>query len=188
MSYRMQAVKLQELQFQSAVRDQVITEQRGVIDNLWRVIEGAGISKEEVERIGRKRGVLIEGLAGWPSGTRQKGTRPGTTSTGGVLGGLFRTIRGAGNRAHLRYDFWRRKERGEPIEEDEGEADDDERSALGDTAHGHGILGGIIQTIKNKFFGTKAGKPVKGEQAVSTFKVAVAPAPAPLPQLPSPKF
>lgn len=37
MTFRMEALKLQEQQFQSAVRDQIIFEQRAVINNLWQV-------------------------------------------------------------------------------------------------------------------------------------------------------
>jgi hypothetical protein len=41
----LQAIKLQELKFQMAVRDQIIFEQRAVITNLWKIINRSGIGQ-----------------------------------------------------------------------------------------------------------------------------------------------
>jgi hypothetical protein len=49
-----QAVKVQELKFQMAVRDQVISEQRDVIANLWRIMESAGLGREQIVEIARQ--------------------------------------------------------------------------------------------------------------------------------------
>jgi len=40
-----QAIRLQELKFQMAVRDQIIFEQRAVISNLWKIINRSGMGQ-----------------------------------------------------------------------------------------------------------------------------------------------
>jgi hypothetical protein len=58
-----QAVRLQELKFQMAVRDQIITEQRDVISNLWSILEASGLTREQVGSW------LVGGwLVGWGGG------------------------------------------------------------------------------------------------------------------------
>jgi hypothetical protein len=42
-----QALHLQELKFQMAVRDQIIGEQRQVIGNLWTIIDKSGMPREQ---------------------------------------------------------------------------------------------------------------------------------------------
>lgn len=41
-----QALHLQELKFQMAVRDQIISEQRQVIGNLWTIIDKSGLPRD----------------------------------------------------------------------------------------------------------------------------------------------
>mmetsp|Transcript_11268 Transcript_11268/g.28907 ORF Transcript_11268/g.28907 Transcript_11268/m.28907 type:complete len:941 (+) Transcript_11268:278-3100(+) len=125
-TFRMQAVRLQELQFQMAVRDQVISEQRDVITNLWRVIEGAGMDREQIQAVAMDQGILVEGLGNPDSDTpmtyRPAGApvfdrddedgspKPRTPRGGGVRVGpaalplANQSIYGA--RAQYRYDFW----------------------------------------------------------------------------------
>ncbi|KIY99366.1 hypothetical protein MNEG_8594 [Monoraphidium neglectum] len=47
-TFRIQAVRLQELKFQMAVRDQIISEQREVISNVWRILGASGLTREEL--------------------------------------------------------------------------------------------------------------------------------------------
>jgi kinesin family protein 18/19 len=47
-TFRLQAVQLQELKFQMAVRDQIIGEQRQVIANLWKILDKSGMGREKV--------------------------------------------------------------------------------------------------------------------------------------------
>ena len=190
MSFRMQAARVQELQFQSAVRDQVISEQRGVINNLWKVIEGSGLSNEDIEAIGRANGMLLGagpsrmGLPNQQSkgGIKQQGT--------GLLGGLLRTIQRATNRAQARYDFRRFKE---GIGATAAPHPDEIPEAFG-TAAGPGTAGGqqepptssggggFFASIRNTLFG--GGR--KTTKVKSTKVVAVSP--APLPELPAGRF
>ncbi|GFH24166.1 kinesin motor domain-containing protein [Haematococcus lacustris] len=58
----LQAVRLEELKFQMAVRDQVIGEQREVISNLWRIIDKSGLGKQRVIDIARSEGIIMDGL------------------------------------------------------------------------------------------------------------------------------
>lgn len=123
-TFRMQAVRLQELQFQMAVRDQVINEQRDVISNLWRLIEGAGLNQQQIQAIALQQGILVEGLSGPDmdgnlSAARDSGDSDADNCTpkqifrgggGGSNGGgnsmslANKSIYGA--RAKYRYDFW----------------------------------------------------------------------------------
>mmetsp|Transcript_9505 Transcript_9505/g.27171 ORF Transcript_9505/g.27171 Transcript_9505/m.27171 type:complete len:980 (+) Transcript_9505:572-3511(+) len=125
-TFRMQAVRLQELQFQMAVRDQVISEQRDVISNLWRVIEGAGLNQHQIQAIALEQGIVVEGLtegnipgslqnnrlggvgAGERNDVPTAATNPTTPQQHGrPVAGLplaNQSIYGA--RAQYRYDFW----------------------------------------------------------------------------------
>lgn len=51
-----QAVRVQELRFQMAVRDQIISEQREVISNLWRIIDKSGLGRARVLEIAKQVG------------------------------------------------------------------------------------------------------------------------------------
>jgi hypothetical protein len=55
-----QAVRLQELKFQMAVRDQIISEQRDVISNLWRILQATGLSKDQITDLARHEGILMQ--------------------------------------------------------------------------------------------------------------------------------
>ncbi len=61
-AFRVQAIKLQEQQFQCAVRDQVIEEQRKVISNLWLVIEGVGLGRDDIEKVALQQGTRLLGV------------------------------------------------------------------------------------------------------------------------------
>ncbi|KAF8073085.1 KIN8B [Scenedesmus sp. PABB004] len=91
------AVRLQELKFQMAVRDQIITEQRDVIGNLWAVLGASGLSRqqglEQQDELGG--GGQPPGLAGLPLGA--PGTGGGCQTPGMSL---------LGGRARCRYRFW----------------------------------------------------------------------------------
>jgi hypothetical protein len=56
----MQAVRLQELKFQMAVRDQIISEQRDVIANLWAILGASGLSRQQVLDIARGAGIVVQ--------------------------------------------------------------------------------------------------------------------------------
>lgn len=89
---------MQELQFQMAVRDQVIAEQRNVINNIFQIVEGAGLSKEDIQEIARERGIVVEGL---------DGADPKRLKEQQVKGVSKFTFTWAGRRAKARYDFWK---------------------------------------------------------------------------------
>ena len=188
MSFRMQAARVQELQFQSAVRDQVISEQRGVINNLWKVIEGSGLSNEDIEAIGRANGMLHGGPSrfGLPNQQPKGGTSNQQQGTG-FLGGLLRTIQRATNRAQARYDFRRFKEGvGATVAPHPGEIPGAFGTAGGSGTHQEPRTssggGGFFASIKNALFG--GGR--KTTKVKSTKVVAVSP--APLPELPAGRF
>ena len=102
-AFRVQAVKLQEQQFQVAVRDQVIEEQRTAIANLWRVVEGAGLSREDIKAIALKQGTLLQGLMGLKED--DVGPTLGPGSKGWKKQSIFSVTR-----ANFRYDFWNKGE------------------------------------------------------------------------------
>ena len=104
-AFRVQAVKLQEQQFQVAVRDQVIEEQRSAIANIWRVVDGAGISREDIKAIALKQGTLLQGLVGLKED--DVGPTLGPGSKGWKKQSLFSVTR-----ANFRYDFWNNKGEG----------------------------------------------------------------------------
>jgi kinesin family protein 18/19 len=56
----LQAVRLQELKFQMAVRDQIISEQRDVISNLWAILGASGLTRRQVMDIARTQGIVMQ--------------------------------------------------------------------------------------------------------------------------------
>jgi kinesin family protein 18/19 len=56
----LQAVRLQELKFQMAVRDQIISEQRDVISNLWAILGASGLTRRQVMGIARAQGIVMQ--------------------------------------------------------------------------------------------------------------------------------
>ncbi|CAD7701798.1 unnamed protein product, partial [Ostreobium quekettii] len=115
-SFRLQAVRLQELQFQMAIRDQIISEQRSVISHLWRVLEASGLDKESVLEIAYEQGILMEGFM-------PEGEGPPTVGASHLVGMIASEKEGApylgrvgkelankqsieGERAKYRYSFW----------------------------------------------------------------------------------
>ncbi|KAG2427248.1 hypothetical protein HXX76_012444 [Chlamydomonas incerta] len=61
-TFRLQALHLQELKFQMAVRDQIIGEQRQVIGNLWKIVDKSGLPRERVMDIAKAEGIIMDGL------------------------------------------------------------------------------------------------------------------------------
>lgn len=45
-----------------AVRDQIITEQRDVISNLWKILEATGLSREQVMDLAKRVGTLYTSM------------------------------------------------------------------------------------------------------------------------------
>ena len=43
-----------------AIRDQIISEQRDVISNLWRILQATGISKQQIMDLARQEGILMQ--------------------------------------------------------------------------------------------------------------------------------
>ncbi|GFR44052.1 hypothetical protein Agub_g5212, partial [Astrephomene gubernaculifera] len=75
-TFRLQSLHLQELKFQMAVRDQIISEQRQVIGNLWRIIEKSGLPREKVMAVAKAEGILMDGLQGGDGGPPTVGPVP----------------------------------------------------------------------------------------------------------------
>ena len=61
-TFRLQAVQLQELKFQMAVRDQIIGEQRQVIANLWKILDKSGMGRDKVLDIAKQEGIIMDGV------------------------------------------------------------------------------------------------------------------------------
>ncbi len=49
-----------ELQFQMAIRDQVINDQREALSNLWSVLECSGLNHDQILEIAAQQGIMIE--------------------------------------------------------------------------------------------------------------------------------
>ena len=49
-----------ELQFQIAIRDQIIDNQREVLGNLWAVLKGSGLQQKQVLELALRQGITIE--------------------------------------------------------------------------------------------------------------------------------
>ena len=58
--YRLQSVMNMEMQFQMAVRDQIISDQREVISNLWKVLECSGLDRNRILEIAAQQGILMD--------------------------------------------------------------------------------------------------------------------------------
>lgn len=43
-----------------AVRDQIISEQREVISNIWKILGASGLTKQEVLQIAHQEGILMQ--------------------------------------------------------------------------------------------------------------------------------
>lgn len=115
--------------------------------------------REDIEAIGRRQGLMMDGLA------EHLPSVPGGTLNRGATKGLFATMRQAGNRAHARFEFWRNRNRRPG---GRGEAQPVPAGTMGGVS-------GVLQSIK-RFWGagaggTTGGGPTRGR----TNKVAVAP-------------
>ena len=58
--YRLQSVMNMEMQFQMAVRDQIISDQREVISNLWKVLACSGLDRNRILEIAAQQGILMD--------------------------------------------------------------------------------------------------------------------------------
>ncbi|BBN02137.1 kinesin family member 19 [Marchantia polymorpha subsp. ruderalis] len=58
--YRLLGMTNMELQFQMAVRDQIIHDQREALNNLWLVLECSGLNRNQILKIAAQQGIMIE--------------------------------------------------------------------------------------------------------------------------------
>ncbi|KAH7281365.1 hypothetical protein KP509_36G043700 [Ceratopteris richardii] len=72
--YRLLGITNTELQFQIAVRDQIIENQKEVLGNLWAVLKGSGLQQRQILELASRQGFTIEGW-GRPSSTDCKSHR-----------------------------------------------------------------------------------------------------------------
>ncbi|CAK9863173.1 unnamed protein product [Sphagnum jensenii] len=63
--YRLLGMTNMELQFQMAIRDQIISDQREALSNLWSVLECSGLNHDQILEIAAQQGIMIE--EGMPS-------------------------------------------------------------------------------------------------------------------------
>lgn len=56
----MQGMTNMELQFQMAIRDQIIHDQREALSNLWLVLECSGLNHNQILEIAAQQGIMIE--------------------------------------------------------------------------------------------------------------------------------
>ncbi|GBF91733.1 kinesin [Raphidocelis subcapitata] len=118
-TFRIQAVRLQELKFQVAVRDQVIREQRDVIANVWRILTASGLTREAVLDIAHAEGILgalqlPEEGAGPPTvgASRLPPALGASGASGAAAAAAAAAARGGGQAsltgggARYRYKFW----------------------------------------------------------------------------------
>lgn len=56
----LQGMTNMELQFQMAIRDQIIHDQREALSNLWLVLECSGLNHEQIMEIAAQQGIMIE--------------------------------------------------------------------------------------------------------------------------------
>ncbi|KAF6258961.1 hypothetical protein COO60DRAFT_1058731 [Scenedesmus sp. NREL 46B-D3] len=126
-TFRIQAVRLQELKFQMAVRDQIISEQRDVISNLWAILGASGLTRRQVQDIARTQGIVMQGLerdtsdelaSSCGSLAAADSAHPsvlGSVSLDGVRGATNLALPGGpvnvqqslmGGKARFRYRFW----------------------------------------------------------------------------------
>ncbi|XRB04222.1 kinesin-like protein [Pycnococcus provasolii] len=97
--YRLMSVTNQELRFQIAVRDEIVSDQREVVSNIWRLLEATGMTRDEILALAKKEGILM----GDPDAS---GTGTGASLAQTDIGLLHqKSLTGA--RARYRYDFWR---------------------------------------------------------------------------------
>ena len=82
--YRLQSVMNMEMQFQMAVRDQIISDQREVISNLWKVLACSGLDRNRILEIAAQQGILMD-----PGGSVIKSSN-GTADRKEAVGGRRR--------------------------------------------------------------------------------------------------
>ncbi|XP_023757908.1 kinesin-like protein KIN-8B [Lactuca sativa] len=82
--YRLLGMTNTELQYEMAMRDQVIHNQRETQRNLWNLVMGLGLDEKQMLKLAAKQGITIEDWATVPSSSQQKmgqerstGPRPG---------------------------------------------------------------------------------------------------------------
>ncbi|XP_073014172.1 kinesin-like protein KIN-8B, partial [Typha latifolia] len=72
--YRLLEMANAELQFEMAMRDQVIHNQREATRNLWNMLFGTGLSQKQIMDLAAKQGLTIEGCA--TPGANSDGRKP----------------------------------------------------------------------------------------------------------------
>ncbi|CAI9282751.1 unnamed protein product [Lactuca saligna] len=82
--YRLLGMTNTELQYEMAMRDQVIHNQRETQRNLWNLVMGLGLDEKQMLKLAAKQGITIEDWTTVPSSSQQKmgqerstGPRPG---------------------------------------------------------------------------------------------------------------
>ena len=100
--YRLMSVTNQELRFQIAVRDEIVSDQRDVVSNIWRILESTGMSRDEIIAIAKKEGILV----GDPSNPDVGGGGGGGAALAKSDLKLLHQKSLTGARAKYRYDFW----------------------------------------------------------------------------------
>ncbi|XP_024544587.1 kinesin-like protein KIN-8B [Selaginella moellendorffii] len=58
--YRLLGMTNMELQFQMAIRDQIIQDQREALNNMWRLLESSGLNHDQILEIAAQQGIMIE--------------------------------------------------------------------------------------------------------------------------------
>lgn len=126
-TFRLQAVRLQEIKFQMAVRDQIISEQRDVISNLWKIIEKSGVSKDRVMDIARDEGIIMDGFLRDEEGPPTVGAsdlQKQVVIQADSPAALAPQVSLVGGRAKFRYRFWREYDSGHEEEGSEESSSD----------------------------------------------------------------
>nr|AMS24229.1 kinesin 8-I protein [Marsilea vestita] len=82
--YRLLGMTNTELQFQIAIRDQIIDNQREVVGNLWSVLKGSGLHQRQILELASRQGITIEGW-GMPSPINYMPHRAGSPLSKDIL-------------------------------------------------------------------------------------------------------
>jgi hypothetical protein len=109
---------MQELKFQMAVRDQIISEQREVISNLWRILDRSGVGRQRVLDIAKEEGIIMQDFLTQleeprPPTVEPHSERSSMDGAGSYAAQVQQDVHAAtpnatlaGNRAKMRYRFW----------------------------------------------------------------------------------
>lgn len=73
-----------------AVRDQIISEQRDMVGQLWRIMEAAGLDQARIMDIARQEGIMLDEHQGLEGGA---GGGPGEPCSPGVMSPMAKIAR-----------------------------------------------------------------------------------------------